>query len=180
MPPSSCSGQSAPQPGIAQQPPEVPPLTAALATVLQVYSHPDPRQMHQRPERRKLPTKDERPHSRDTPLAVEFGSAADSLLAPRPILYFGTLQTASFRHFSLGQPGPAGFRSVGVHDLKHTFGYRLRAAGVQFEDRKRSFQCLGRRHFSLGGCGRLNPMQPHFPWRKSSAGRTGCPEKHLM
>ena len=29
-----------------------------------------------------------------------------------------------------------GFRRIRVHDLKHTFGYRLRAAGVGFEDRK--------------------------------------------
>ena len=31
---------------------------------------------------------------------------------------------------------PAGFRSVRVHDLKHTFGRRLRAAGVTLETRK--------------------------------------------
>lgn len=36
----------------------------------------------------------------------------------------------------LGRPSPDGFRNVRVHDLKHTFGYRLRAAGVQFEDRQ--------------------------------------------
>jgi integrase len=36
----------------------------------------------------------------------------------------------------LGQACPAGFRSLRVHDLKHTFGHRLRAAGVGFEDRK--------------------------------------------
>ena len=30
----------------------------------------------------------------------------------------------------------AGFRLLRVHDLKHTFGHRLRAAGVGFEDRK--------------------------------------------
>jgi integrase len=29
-----------------------------------------------------------------------------------------------------------GFRSLRVHDLKHTFGRRLRATGVGFEDRK--------------------------------------------
>jgi integrase len=34
------------------------------------------------------------------------------------------------------QPAPAGFRRVRVHDLKHTFGRRLRAAGVSFEDRQ--------------------------------------------
>ena len=36
----------------------------------------------------------------------------------------------------LKRPCPAGFRKVRVHDLKHTFGHRLRAAGVSFEDRK--------------------------------------------
>lgn len=35
-----------------------------------------------------------------------------------------------------GESAPAGFRSVRVHDLKHTFGRRLRAAGVSFEDRQ--------------------------------------------
>lgn len=34
------------------------------------------------------------------------------------------------------QPAPWGFRHVRVHDLKHTFGRRLRAAGVSFEDRQ--------------------------------------------
>lgn len=36
----------------------------------------------------------------------------------------------------LGQACPDGFRRVRVHDLKHTFGRRLRAAGVSFEDRQ--------------------------------------------
>src|SRR6266404_2165051 len=31
---------------------------------------------------------------------------------------------------------PAGFRKIRVHDLKHTVGRRLRAAGVSFEDRQ--------------------------------------------
>ena len=31
-------------------------------------------------------------------------------------------------------PCPDGFRNVRVHDLKHTYGYRLRTAGVHFED----------------------------------------------
>ncbi|MHB1872207.1 MAG: tyrosine-type recombinase/integrase [Steroidobacteraceae bacterium] len=34
----------------------------------------------------------------------------------------------------LGSPCPAGFRSIRVHDMKQAFGYRLRAAGVAFED----------------------------------------------
>ncbi len=35
-----------------------------------------------------------------------------------------------------GEPAPEGFRNVRVHDLKHTFGRRLRAAGVTFADRQ--------------------------------------------
>nr|WP_254796264.1 tyrosine-type recombinase/integrase [Azotobacter vinelandii] len=35
-----------------------------------------------------------------------------------------------------GTPAHPGFRSIRVHDLKHTFGRRLRAAGVTKEDRK--------------------------------------------
>jgi integrase len=34
------------------------------------------------------------------------------------------------------EPAPQGFRNVRVHDLKHTFGRRRRAAGVSFEDRQ--------------------------------------------
>jgi integrase len=36
----------------------------------------------------------------------------------------------------LGHPCPAGFRSIRVHDMKHTYGHRLRVAAVSFEDRK--------------------------------------------
>ena len=35
-----------------------------------------------------------------------------------------------------GTPCPPGFRQLRVHDLKHTFGRRLRAAGVSLEDRQ--------------------------------------------
>ena len=35
-----------------------------------------------------------------------------------------------------GMDAPAGFRTVRVHDLRHTFGRRLRAAGVSLEDRR--------------------------------------------
>lgn len=35
-----------------------------------------------------------------------------------------------------GRPAPWGFEHVRVHDLKHTFGRRLRAAGVSDETRK--------------------------------------------
>jgi len=36
----------------------------------------------------------------------------------------------------IGAPCPRGFRYIRVHDMKHTFGRRLRAAGVSFEDRQ--------------------------------------------
>jgi integrase len=36
----------------------------------------------------------------------------------------------------MDKEAPRGFRSIRVHDLKHTFGRRLRAAGVSFEDRQ--------------------------------------------
>jgi integrase len=36
----------------------------------------------------------------------------------------------------LGAPAPEGFKNIRVHDLKHTFGRRLRAAGVSLETRK--------------------------------------------
>jgi len=35
-----------------------------------------------------------------------------------------------------GEPAPMGFRRVRVHDMKHTYGRRLRAAGVSLEDRQ--------------------------------------------
>ena len=35
-----------------------------------------------------------------------------------------------------GEAAPAGFRKIRVHGLKHTFGRRLRAADVTFEDRQ--------------------------------------------
>ncbi len=44
---------------------------------------------------------------------------------------------ASSRYVSeFGRSCPKGFQSIRVHDLKHTYGHRLRAAGVGFEDRK--------------------------------------------
>jgi integrase len=35
-----------------------------------------------------------------------------------------------------GESAPAGLRKIRVHDLKRTFGRRLRAAGLSFEDRQ--------------------------------------------
>ncbi len=37
---------------------------------------------------------------------------------------------------AFGYPVPVGFKTLHVHDLKHTFGRRLRAAGVSLETRK--------------------------------------------
>ena len=35
-----------------------------------------------------------------------------------------------------GEESKLAYLTVRVHDLKHTFGHRLRAAGVSFEDRQ--------------------------------------------
>ena len=57
-----------------------------------------------------------------------------------------------------GVEAAKGFRRVRVHDLKHTFGRRLRAAGVSFEDRQ---DLLGHRsgrittHYSRAELGNL-------------------------
>ena len=57
-----------------------------------------------------------------------------------------------------GMEAPAGFRTVRVHDLRHTFGRRLRAAGVSLEDRR---DLLGHKgpdittHYSAAEIGRL-------------------------
>lgn len=37
---------------------------------------------------------------------------------------------------AFGKECPEGFRKIRIHDLKHTFGYRLRSAGVSHEDRQ--------------------------------------------
>jgi integrase len=37
---------------------------------------------------------------------------------------------------TIGEPAPKGFKTLHLHDLKHTFGRRLRAAGVPLETRK--------------------------------------------
>jgi integrase len=58
----------------------------------------------------------------------------------------------------LGAPCPVGFLSIRVHDLKHTYGHRLRAAGVSFEDRQ---SLLGHKsahmttHYSAADIGNL-------------------------
>lgn len=52
----------------------------------------------------------------------------------------------------LNRPCPYGFKRIRVHDLKHTFGRRLRAAGVSFEDRQDLLGHRGRKvttHYSV-------------------------------
>jgi integrase len=48
----------------------------------------------------------------------------------------GRKRAAELWELEHGQSAPAGLGRVRVHDLKHTFGQRLRAAGVTFEDRQ--------------------------------------------
>ena len=48
----------------------------------------------------------------------------------------GRRRAAARYQESLERECPAGFKSVRVHDLRHTFGRRLRAAGVGLEDRQ--------------------------------------------
>ncbi|EIU3398147.1 site-specific integrase [Pseudomonas aeruginosa] len=56
------------------------------------------------------------------------------------------------------RPAPKGFASIRIHDLKHTFGRRLRAAGVTEEDRR---ALLGHKngsitsHYSAAELGKL-------------------------
>jgi integrase len=63
--------------------------------------------------------------------------------SPMPVLHMNNSAWQSARARAAdkwaeltGRPAPEGFRKVRVHDLKHTFGRRLRAAGVSFEDRQ--------------------------------------------
>jgi integrase len=83
-----------------------------------------------------------------------------------------------------GMAAADGFRRVRVHDLKHTFGRRLRAAGVSFEDRQ---DLLGHKsgrittHYSApelrnliaaanGACG-VNPHKtPTVTWPQRRSG----------
>ena len=47
-----------------------------------------------------------------------------------------TIRAAAKWEKGHGTPARPGYRSLRIHDLKHTFGRRLRAAGVTEEDRK--------------------------------------------
>jgi integrase len=45
-------------------------------------------------------------------------------------------RAAARYELKMGLPCPKGFKSIRVHDLKHSYGHRLRGAGVSFEDRQ--------------------------------------------
>ena len=76
---------------------------------------------------------------------------------------------------------PAGFRALRVHGLKHTFGHRLRVAGVDLKDRK---VLLGHKthhvttHYSALQIGSLIEAAekvvlaqvPHYPWFRFNRG----------
>jgi len=60
-----------------------------------------------------------------------------------------------------GRPANTGFAEVRVHDLKHTFGHRLRVAGVPFEDRQSLLGHTSKNvttHYSAPEVGRLITM----------------------
>jgi integrase len=71
------------------------------------------------------------------------GIAFDRLDLPRPVTKMNNTAWKAARERAAeawakehGESAPAGFRNIRVHDLKHTLGRRLRAAGVSFEDRQ--------------------------------------------
>lgn len=68
-----------------------------------------------------------------------------------------------------GQAAPTGFRRIRVHDLKHTFGRRLRAAGVSFEDRQ---DLLGQEWADLRRTTRRRSLRTSSPPQRPSATRT--------
>jgi integrase len=61
-------------------------------------------------------------------------------------------EAASAYESRLGRRCPEGFARIRVHDLRHTFGYRLRAVGVSLEDRELLLGHRGRSittHYSM-------------------------------
>lgn len=77
-----------------------------------------------------------------TPRKVRSGEAQEDV-KPRRVLTMNTTAWKNGRERAAdrweemtGDSAPTGYRRLRVHDLKHTFGRRLRAAGVSFEDRQ--------------------------------------------
>jgi site-specific recombinase XerD len=54
-------------------------------------------------------------------------------MTQRPWRLAGTRAAVKWQQLN-GEPAPAGYANVRVHNLKHTFGHRLEAAGVAFGD----------------------------------------------
>jgi len=77
------------------------------------------------------------------PRKARKGQAPGQPEAPRPLARMNGTAWRNARERAAhkweketGEKAPMGFRRVRVHDMKHTFGRRLRAAGVSFEDRQ--------------------------------------------
>jgi hypothetical protein len=62
-------------------------------------------------------------------------------------------RAAARYEFELGRPCPTGFRAIRVHDMKHTYGHRLRVAGVS--DQAPLIRRISRIHQLLEQCLRL-------------------------
>ena|SRR5262245_25785233 len=77
-----------------------------------------------------------------------------------------------------------------AHDLKHTFGRRLRAAGVSFRDRQTAQALLRAGHNALLGCGFAAPYRRANPrvriargrssWSSCAVRSSGVPQKLLQ
>lgn len=76
-------------------------------------------------------------HDRYVFTFADFKGARDRLDTLRNSGWIAARRRASARYEKeLGREPPKGFRRLRAHDLRHTFGRRLRAAGVSLEDRQ--------------------------------------------
>jgi NAD(P)H-dependent flavin oxidoreductase YrpB (nitropropane dioxygenase family) len=79
-------------------------------------------------------------HKRAEEFCERFGLSVPILQAPMagacPVSLAAAVANAGGMGGLTGEPAPEGFRNLRVHDLKHTYGRRLRAVGVSFEDRQ--------------------------------------------
>ncbi len=66
-----------------------------------------------------------------------YAGTRDRLYTARTTGWLAARRRAAARYAAeLGREAPPGFKGLRVHDMRHTFGRRLRAAGVSFEDRQ--------------------------------------------
>ena len=85
-----------------------------------------------------------RPHVREFPIGKQGGAFdrneldqwADAYIEAAAIEKQNDRDNKKIWQEKYLRPALLGFASIRVHDLKHTFGRRLRAAGVTLEDRK--------------------------------------------